>query len=172
MDDATIPGEWDLHFGSVWKELQRMLHRAGAATAVLLDTAGNAVTYAGEEPAFDLGTFASLAVGDYLATQEMALLLGEESMQWVVHQGIEGGVVLAPLHPLLVLAVIFDGRTTLGLVRHAMRAERRRLEETTLPLLGLLERQVLEGDLDRFQDPSAVDRMIDDGLGRIFGPSA
>jgi predicted regulator of Ras-like GTPase activity (Roadblock/LC7/MglB family) len=172
MDHAAIPGEWDLHFGSVWKELQRMLQRAGAATAVLLDTSGNAVTYAGEEPTFDLGTFASLAVGDYLATQEMALLLGEESMQWVVHQGIEGGVVLAPLHPLLVLAVIFDGRTTLGLVRHAMRAERRRLEETTRPLLGLLERQILEGDLEDSDDGYGVDRMIDDGLGRLFGPSA
>lgn len=172
MDHAAIPGEWDLHFGSVWKELQRMLQRAGATTAVLLDTSGNAVTYAGEEPAFDLGTFASLAVGDYLATQEMALLLGEESMQWVVHQGIEGGVVLAPLHPLLVLAVIFDGRTTLGLVRHAMRKDRGRLEEATRPLLGLLERQVLEGELEDAEDGYGVDRMIDDGLGRLFGPSA
>jgi predicted regulator of Ras-like GTPase activity (Roadblock/LC7/MglB family) len=172
MDHAAIPGEWDLHFGSVWKELQRTLQRAGAATAVLLDTAGNAVTYAGEEPTFDLGTFASLAVGDYLATQEMALLLGEESMQWVVHQGIEGGVVLAPLHPLLVLAVIFDGRTTLGLVRHAMRKERARLEEVTRPLLGLLERQVLEGDFEGSEDGYDVDRIIDDGMGRLFGPSA
>jgi predicted regulator of Ras-like GTPase activity (Roadblock/LC7/MglB family) len=172
MNDAAIPGEWDLHFGSVWKELQRMLQRAGAATAILLDTSGNAVTYAGEEPTFDLGTFASLAVGDYLATQEMALLLGEESMQWVVHQGIEGGVVLAPLHPLLVLAVIFDGRTTLGLVRHAMRKERARLEEVTRPLLGLLERQILEGDTEESEDGYGVDRMIDDGLGRLFGPSA
>jgi predicted regulator of Ras-like GTPase activity (Roadblock/LC7/MglB family) len=172
MDDTAIPGEWDLHFGSVWKELERMLQRAGAATAVLLDTSGNAVTYAGEEPAFDLSTFASLAVGDYLATQEMALLLGEESMQWVVHQGIEGGVVLAPLHPLLVLAVIFDGRTTLGLVRHAMRKDRGRLEETTRPLLGLLERQVMDGDADSSEAGYEVDRMIDDGLGRLFGPSA
>ena len=172
MDHAAIPGEWDLHFGSVWKEMQRMLQRAGAATAVLLDTSGNAVTYAGEEPTFDLGTFASLAVGDYLATQEMALLLGEESMQWVVHQGIEGGVVLAPLHPLLVLAVIFDGRTTLGLVRHAMRKDRRRLEEATRPLLGLLERQVLEGDIEESEDGYGADRMIDDGLRRLFGPSA
>jgi predicted regulator of Ras-like GTPase activity (Roadblock/LC7/MglB family) len=172
MHDAAIPGEWDFYFGSVWKELQRMLQHAGAATAILLDTSGNAVTYAGEEPTFDLGTFASLAVGDYLATQEMALLLGEESMQWVVHQGIEGGVVLAPLHPLLVLAVIFDGRTTLGLVRHAMRKERARLEEVTRPLLGLLERQVLEGDLEESEDGYGVDRMIDDGLGRLFGPSA
>jgi predicted regulator of Ras-like GTPase activity (Roadblock/LC7/MglB family) len=172
MHDAAIPGEWDLHFGSVWKELRRMLQRAGAATAILLDTSGNAVTYAGEEPTFDLGTFASLAVGDYLATQEMALLLGEESMQWVVHQGIEGGVVLAPLHPLLVLAVIFDGRTTLGLVRHAMRKGRARLEEVTRPLLGLLERQVLEGDIEDSEDGYGVDRMIDDGLGRLFGPSA
>ena len=93
-------------------------------------------------------------------------------MQWVVHQGIEGGVVLAPLHPLLVLAVIFDGRTTLGLVRHAMRKERARLEEVTRPLLGLLERQVLEGDIEDAEDGYGVDRMIDDGLGRLFGPSA
>jgi hypothetical protein len=171
MDNATIPQEWDLHFGTVWKELERLLARAGAATAILLDTSGNAVTYAGDEPGFDLGSFASLAVGDYLATQEMALLLGEESMQWVVHQGLQGGVVLAPLHPLLVLAVIFDGRTTLGLVRHAMRRERSSLELATRPLLGLLERQAMDPDRDS-DDAYGVDRRIDDGLGRLFGPSA
>lgn len=172
MDTARIPEEWDLHFGSVWRELERILKAAGAATAVLLDTSGNAVTYAGEEPAFDLASFASLAVGDYLATQEMAMLLGEDSMQWVVHQGIDSGVALAPLHPLLILAVIFDRRTTLGLVRHAMRKEHRRLQEATRPLLGLLERQVMEDDLEESGNGDMVDRIIDDGLGRIFGPSA
>jgi hypothetical protein len=171
MANATIPGEWDLHFASVWKELERMLQRAGAATAVLLATSGNAITYAGEEPTFDLPSFASLAIGDYLATQEMAMLLGEESMQWVVHQGIEGGVVLAPLHPLMVLGVIFDGRTTLGLVRHAIRKDRAKLEAATTPLLGLLERQAQE-DFNEGEEDYGVDRLVDDGLGRLFGPSA
>jgi predicted regulator of Ras-like GTPase activity (Roadblock/LC7/MglB family) len=176
MDSARIPEEWDRHFGSVWRELELTLKHAGAATAVLVDTSGNAVTYAGEEPGFDLASFASLARGDYLATQEMAVLLGEESMQWVVHQGMDGGVVLVPLHPMLILAVVFDGRTTLGLVRHAMRKDRERLRVATEPLLGLLERQDLEADLEAdLEEPGnddMVDRIIGDGLGQIFGPSA
>jgi len=176
MAQAAIPQQWDRRFGAIWKELQRLLERSGAATAVLLDTSGNAVTYAGEDPDFDLSAFASLAVGDFLATQEMAFLLGEESIRWVVHQGLTGGVVLAPLHPLLVLAVLFDGRTTLGLVRHEMRKGRARLEEATRPLLELLEQTLDADEVSDAEDDAAraaaADRVIGEGLSRLFGPSA
>jgi predicted regulator of Ras-like GTPase activity (Roadblock/LC7/MglB family) len=173
-----IPEEWDRNFSSIWDELNRTLRSAAATTAVLLDTSGNAVTYAGDDPDFDLSSFASLAVADYMATQEMAVLLGEESMRWVVHQGINGGLVMVPLHPLLILAVLFDNRTTLGLVRHEIRKNRPRLETATLPLLGLLERQLLEAGLeDEAGDDASLDDLsgsdlIDRGLDRLFGPTA
>lgn len=172
-DDHAIPREWDRRFHSIWIELNRLLSKSGAATAILLDTSGNAVTYAGEDPEFDLSSFASLAAGDFLATRQMALLLGEESMQWVVHQGKSGGLAMAPLHPLLILAVVFDGRTALGLVRYEMRRHRVRLETATRPLATLLEEQALDrplgGDED---DASFADTVIGEGLEHLFGPPA
>lgn len=172
MDDHAIPQEWDRRFHSIWTELNRLLSRSGAATAILLDTSGNAVTYAGEDPDFDLSTFASLAAGNYLATHQMAVMLGEETMQWVVHQGRNGGVAMAPLHPLLVLAVVFDGRTTLGLVRHEMRRHRVRIETATRPLAGLLEQQAFDRPLGGDDDDALADEMIGEGLERLFGPPA
>lgn len=170
MGEARIPEDWDRRFGDIWKELERVLARSAGATAVLLDTSGNAVTYAGDDPDFDLSLFATLAVGDFLATREMARLLHEDEMRWVVHQGARGGVVLAPLHPLLILAVIFDGRTTLGLVRHEVQKARLRLEEVTRPLLALLAPRIAEES--RREDEGLARQVIDEGLERLFGPSA
>ena len=170
MGEARIPEDWDRRFAEVWRELERLLARSSAATAVLLDTSGNAVTYSGEDPDFDLALFASLAVGDFLATREMARLLHEEGMRWVVHQGTYGGLVLAPLHPQLILAVLFDGRTTLGLIRHEVRKSRQRLEEATRPLLALLEANT--PDDDEVGDDEYAGDVIDEGLHSLFGPSA
>ncbi len=168
MDHVIMPEDWDRRFGAVWTELGRTLRASGAATAVLLDTTGNPVTYAGEDPDFDLSAFASLAVGDFLASREMAALLKEEDLRWVVHQGRDLGVVLAPLHAQLILAVLFDTRTTLGLVRHQIRRDIARLQAATLPLLALLDQR--GRDLDATEDSDRD--WIGEGLEQLFGPPA
>lgn len=174
MDSAIVLEDWDRNFSAIWRELERTLRLSDAATAVLLDTSGNAVTYAGDDPDFDLSSFASLAVADYLATQEMALLLGERSMQWVVHQGVSGGLILAPLHSALILAVLFDGRTTLGLVRHQMKKDRTRLRDATAPLVRLLEQQLAREARrdDEAELGQETGDWLDRGLERLFGPTA
>jgi predicted regulator of Ras-like GTPase activity (Roadblock/LC7/MglB family) len=180
MDQNMAPEDWDRHFRTIWVQLQRVLDQSGAATAILLDIGGNAVTYAGEDPDFDLSTFAALAVGDYVATQELASLLDQGNARWVVHQGVKGGMLLVPLHPLLVLAVLFDGRTTLGLVRHQIRKDKDRVTAALGPLIGLLERQLAaDAALDEAEEERAAcaalggpadqaDRLIDEGLERLF----
>jgi hypothetical protein len=173
MDEAMIPQEWDRCFSAIWTELGRSLDLSGAATAILMDPSGNAVTYAGEDPEFDLSTFASLAVADFLAQRELAGVLGDRDLQWVVHQGAKSGLVLLPLHPLLILGVLFDPRTTLGLVRHQLRKDRERLVEATRPLVSLLQTQ-LESDLE---ESARIERLADgdaigESLERLFGPAA
>ena len=177
MDQTAVPEDWDLHFKAIWVELHHLLKESGAATAILLDATGNAVTYAGEDPDFDLSTFASLAVGDYVATQELASILGHGQSRWVVHQGIKGGMVLVPVHPLLILGVLFDSRTTLGLVRHEIRRAKDRLLVTVEPVLRLIEEQLARGESeDERPSPVAVgeaaDRAVDQGLMELFGPAS
>ena len=167
MGKALSPTEWNLRYESVWAELTRFLHRSHASLAVLVDSFGNAVTYAGEDPEFDLSSFASLAVADYLASREMAILLGESEMQWVVHEAVDAGLVLAPLHPGLILAVLFDDRSTLGLVRHQFRKDRQRLVSATRPLLELLASSAEEALQDEILREEALSgEALHDGILR------
>ncbi len=171
MGNAMMPEEWERQFGAVWGELRRTLDLASASTAVILDTSGNPVTYSGEDPNFDLGAFSSLAVGDFLASREMAAVLQEEDLRWVVHQGRKGGVILAPLHPNLILAVLFDGRTTLGLVRHQLRRDYDRLQAVTQPLLRLIADRRDPADSED-SPPGGGRDWIGEGLEQLFGPMA
>lgn len=184
MDQAMDRIDWDAQFGIARTEFDRLLARSGAASSVILETSGNCVTYFGEEPEFDLAAFASLAVGDYLATQEIATLLGEDSLQWVVHQGRTRGLILVPLGPLLLIAILFDGRTTLGLVRHQLRKDWGRLERALAPIADLLERQIQEGafnvepydqlggELEGLAEGPIDEARLRDDIERLFGPSA
>ena len=170
MDQTIVPEEWDQHFKAIWVDLRKMLRASGASTAILLDATGNAVTYAGEDPEFDLSAFASLAVGDYVATQELAGILGHGQSRWVVHQAAKGGMVLVPLHPLLILGVLFDDRTTLGLVRHEIRKARDGMVDTVQPLLRLLERKLAETDPEEdARGAEIADRSVDGGMLELFG---
>jgi len=88
-----------------------------ANTAMLLDRGGRLVVCEGEQPAFDLTTFASLAAADYGANDQLARLLGEPEFSGLVHQGERDAMHLADVGRQLVLVTLFDVRTTLGLVR-------------------------------------------------------
>ena len=61
------------------------------------------------------------------------------------------------------------GAQVVGLVRHEIRKGRARLEESTRPLLGLLERQILD---EEAEEGEYADSVIGEGLERLFGPSA
>lgn len=175
MDGQILPDDWDRRFRAIWGVLEKLLKRSGAANAVLMDTAGNAVTYWGEEPDFDILTFAPLAVGDFLASRELASVLGEPSMDWVVHQSGRRGLLMAPLHHTLVLAVLFDRRSSLGIVRYETQRSLEALSEATAGLARLLDRQMREeeehtgvGELPAGEEEEAV--WIERQLDQLFGP--
>ncbi len=175
MDSQTLPDDWDQRFRAIWDLLGKLLKRSGAANAVLMDTAGNAVTYWGEDPDFDLLAFSPLAVGDFLASRELASVLGEPSMDWVVHQSGRRGLLMAPLHPTLILAVLFDRRSSLGIVRYETLRSLDVLREATAGLARLLDRQMHEeeehtevGDLPAGEAEEAV--WIEQQLDQLFGP--
>ncbi len=175
MDAQTLPDDWDRRFRTIWDVLGRLLKRSGAAIAVLMDTAGNAVTYWGEEPDFDLLSFSPLAVGDFLAGRELASVLGESSTDWVVHQSGPRGLLMAPLHHTLILAVLFDRRSSLGIVRYETLRNLEALREATASLARLLDRQMHEGEEEHGEAgdlPAGEDEAvwIEQQLDQLFGP--
>ena len=93
------------------------LRESNARTALLVDRTGQMVATAGESPAFDATSFASLAAADFSANDQLAKLIGENDFNSLFHQGEKESMYLADVARRVILVVLFDNRTTLGLVK-------------------------------------------------------
>lgn len=102
--------------------IDRLLHESGARCALLVDRGGQLLQSVGERPDFDATSFATLAAADYGANDQLARLLGESDFSSLFHQGERDSLLLADVAGRAVLVVIFDTRTTPGLVRLRLRA--------------------------------------------------
>jgi predicted regulator of Ras-like GTPase activity (Roadblock/LC7/MglB family) len=108
-------------FGSITRSLQRFLFECNARCAMLVDRSGQLVTTVGERPSFDPTAFATLTAADFSANNELAKLIGESDFNTLFHQGQRESMLLADVAGRVILVVLFDNRTTLGLVRLKMR---------------------------------------------------
>jgi predicted regulator of Ras-like GTPase activity (Roadblock/LC7/MglB family) len=108
-------------FQAITVALQRFLYDSNARCALLVDRAGQLVATVGEAPAFDATAFASLTAADFSANDQLAKLIGERDFTTLFHQGEKESMYLADVARRVILVVLFDDRTTLGLVRLKLR---------------------------------------------------
>jgi predicted regulator of Ras-like GTPase activity (Roadblock/LC7/MglB family) len=101
--------------------LNGLLREANARTALLVDRTGQMLATVGEEPHFDPIAFASLTAADFSANDQLARMLGENEFGALFHQGEKDSLYLADIARRVILVVIFDNRTTLGLVKLRVR---------------------------------------------------
>jgi predicted regulator of Ras-like GTPase activity (Roadblock/LC7/MglB family) len=101
----------------IGKSLNTFLKNANAQCALLVDKDGHLVTKEGQSATFDVDTISALVAGSFAATKQMAKLLGEEEFSIMFHQGKKDNIQLSVVGDRTILAVIFDDRTTLGMVR-------------------------------------------------------
>jgi predicted regulator of Ras-like GTPase activity (Roadblock/LC7/MglB family) len=87
-----------------------------------MDRTGRLLTTAGETAGIDGVTFASLAAADFSASDQLAMILGEDEFTTLFHQGDRLSMYLAAVGGQAILATLFDQRTTLGMVRLRLRA--------------------------------------------------
>jgi predicted regulator of Ras-like GTPase activity (Roadblock/LC7/MglB family) len=116
-------------FTSITESLTRFLGDTNSRCALLVDRSGQLVTTVGEAPGLDTTTFATLTAADYSANDQLAKLVGENDFSSLFHQGEKESIYVADVARRLLLVIIFDSRTTVGLVRLRMKDE---IEELTL----------------------------------------
>jgi predicted regulator of Ras-like GTPase activity (Roadblock/LC7/MglB family) len=97
--------------------LSSFLGESNARTALIVDRTGQMVSTAGEAPTFDATAFASLTAADFSANDQLARMLGESEFGALFHQGERESMYLADIARRVILVVLFDNRTTLGLVK-------------------------------------------------------
>jgi predicted regulator of Ras-like GTPase activity (Roadblock/LC7/MglB family) len=98
-------------------ELDAFLELSGARCTLLIDREGHLVTRRGEPFTSPLEAISALVAGSFAATKEMARLLGESEFTIMFHQGARDSIQLQLVGERALLAVLFDQRTNLGMVR-------------------------------------------------------
>lgn len=104
------------HFYKIKSLLARLCVEAAARVVFLVDRDGQPIAFHGEIGDMDTTSFSSLAAGNVAATTSMAKLIGEDVFPSVVHEGERESIFISVIGRSL-LVVVFDGRSTLGLVK-------------------------------------------------------
>src|SRR5919205_1215623 len=116
-------------YGAIARSLQQFLYDSNARCALLVDRSGQLVATVGEQPRFDPTAFATLTAADFSANDQLARLIGETEFNSLFHQGEQESMYLADVARRVILVILFDNRTTLGLVRLKVKQTVRELAE-------------------------------------------
>jgi len=106
---------------AITRTISRFLAETGARSSLLVDRSGQLVTTVGEPLGFDPMTFATLTAADFSANDQLARLIGETDFTTLFHQGERESMYVADIARRLILVVLFDNRTPIGLVRLKMK---------------------------------------------------
>jgi predicted regulator of Ras-like GTPase activity (Roadblock/LC7/MglB family) len=108
---------YDEDYRKVLAVVQRLVRDANAKGIFVVDRDGQLVGEAGEMHGIDTTSLASLTAGCIAATGGLAKLVGEEEFPVHFHQGQRQNLHITLVAGRIILVVIFDDRSSLGLVR-------------------------------------------------------
>lgn len=101
--------------------LESLRMDASAKIVFLVDKNGQQIADAGEVNLVDTTSLASLTAGNVAATDGLAKLIGEKEFSILFHEGRKDNIHISIVAQRLILVVIFDERSSLGLVRLRVR---------------------------------------------------
>jgi predicted regulator of Ras-like GTPase activity (Roadblock/LC7/MglB family) len=137
-----------------------ILHRDANARAVLvIDKNGQAFAQAGEVEQLDVTSLSSLTAGNVAATGAIASLLSEKEFSAQAHEGEKTNVHISIVGQRVILVVLFDERSSLGLVR--LRVKRATGE--LVNILDSLAKKSASGS-----QPSVFSEITDDDIDNLF----
>ena len=101
--------------------LRKLLSDSYAKVVFLVDKNGTLLASVGETEGFDTTSLASLAAGNIAATGGLANLIGEKEFSILFHEGERDNMHISVVADRLILVVVFDRRSSVGLVRLRVR---------------------------------------------------
>ena len=103
---------YDEEFQEINDVIGRLLKEANAKVIFLVDKNGQLIS-----ERFDTTSLASLTAGNIAATGGLAKLIGEKEFSILFHEGEKDNLHISIVGGRVILVVLFDGRSSLGLVR-------------------------------------------------------
>ena len=108
---------YDEDYRRILGVVQRLVRDANAKGVFVVDRNGQLIAEAGEMRGIDTTSLASLTAGSIAATGGLAKIIGEEDFPVHFHQGERDNLHITLVAKRIILVVVFDERSSLGLVR-------------------------------------------------------
>ncbi|MCS6799290.1 MAG: roadblock/LC7 domain-containing protein [Myxococcota bacterium] len=108
---------YEEEFNQIQAIVERLVRESNARVVFIIDKNGQLIAAAGETEQLDATSLASLTAGNVAATGGMAKLLRESEFTTQFHEGERQNIHIQLVGNRVILVVIFDNKTSLGLVR-------------------------------------------------------
>jgi len=152
---------YEEEFQKIDEELQRLYVQTNAKVVFLVDKNGQLIASAGETHDIDTTSLASLTAGNIAATGGIARLLGEREFTILFHEGEKDNIHISLIGQRIILVVIFDSRSSLGLVRLRVKKASESLVRIFGDITSKSEKDRSEGKLDESPFAEISDEDID-----------
>jgi predicted regulator of Ras-like GTPase activity (Roadblock/LC7/MglB family) len=156
---------YDEEFQRIRESLQRLRHDANANVVFLVDKNGQQIAAVGDLQTLDTTSLASLTAGNVAATDGLARLIGEKEFSILFHEGEKDNIHISIVAQRVILVVIFDERSSLGLVRLRVRRATTELDKIFEDITKKAE-QEKESLQAEFESPFA--EITDEDIDRLF----
>ncbi|HIE66107.1 MAG: roadblock/LC7 domain-containing protein [Nitrospira sp.] len=151
-------------FKKIDGELVKLNQLASAKVTFLVDKNGQLIASVGETQGLDTTSLASLTAGNIAATGGMAELIGEKEFSILFHEGEKDNIHISLIGQRAILVVVFDHRSSLGLVRL-------RVKKSVAALTGIFN-NILDTMNERNSEegkPTPFTEITDEDIENLFG---
>ena len=145
--------------------LQRLQVDSNSKIVFLVDKNGQQIASHGDMRDVDATSLASLTAGNVAATDGLAKLIGEKEFSILFHEGERDNIHISLVAQRVILVVIFDDRSSLGLVRLRVKKASQELERVFEQLLKKAEAD-RGAAANRFDSPFA--EITDEDIDSLF----
>jgi len=144
--------------------LSRLQTDSNSKIVFLVDKNGQQIAAHGDMKGVDATSLASLTAGNVAATDGLAKLIGEKEFSILFHEGEKDNIHISLVAQRVILVVIFDERSSLGLVRLRVKKASQELERTFEVIVRKSEED--RGKANRFDSPFA--EITDEDIDSLF----
>ena len=154
---------YDEEYQRILLLLEKLLRESNSKVIFLVDKNGQLIASTGETANLDTTSLASLTAGNIAATGGLAKLIGEKEFSILFHEGEKDNIHISIIGGRVILVVIFDQRSSLGLVRLRVKKASRELAIVLEDLVSKTEQESVASDA-----PSPFAEITDDDIDNLF----
>ena len=150
---------YEEEFNQIQVVVDRLVRDANAKVVFIVDKNGQLIAAAGDIDNVDTTSLASLTAGNIAATGGMAKLLKEQEFATQFHEGEKANIHIQLVGNRVILVVIFDSKSSLGLVRLRVK----KASEDLAKVFDALVKKMASGSVQ-----TVLGEISDDDIDNLF----